>query len=477
MTFKLKFNNDEINNCYGLDSKSWIILGPEEFCHFYSSQLCQVMIEDPWIFSFKNDEFSIYYQEYEELDFRIFSTSLPCFFSQCLFPHKLIDYIFKSSLFEKILHSIQKDNFNLERYHEYEFILFLIDYISPYFKVNCGISKNRLYFKSLIWCLYQHIKNLSLLTPLIFHEDISEIMIKSYDKIYVEIKGNIKKSVLSFKNSQQLKSLTDRIVSISGKKLDSSQPYCDLKLPDGSRFHAIMSPLVPCGPVVTIRKFTQKPLNPHFFIQNKTFNLDILNLFKKLIRLRKNILICGGTNSGKTTLLNFLCSLISSRERIITIEDSPELQIPKPHVISLESRLSNAENKGNISIRDLVKNALRMRPDRLIVGECRSSEAMDMLQAMNTGHSGSLTTLHASSGMQALQRLETLCLMANLGISSLSLKQQIISAIDYIIFQKKDNNGIRRVFSIDKVNKSSFQEFKIHSYIHWNKCSQKWIVN
>jgi len=240
--------------------------------------------------------------------------------------------------------------------------------------------------------------------------------VNAKDQIYVEKNGRLIETDLSFTSDNLLLTVIERIVAPIGRRIDEQTPYCDARLPDGSRVHAIIPPLSIQGPMLTIRKFSKIPLQVEDLVRFDTFNEGMAEFFKACIQARLNIVISGGTGTGKTTLLNVLSSYIPSHERIITIEDSAELQLKQPHVARLEARPPNVEGKGAVTIRDLVKNTLRMRPDRIVIGECRSGEALDMLQAMNTGHDGSLTTIHANTPRDCLSRLETLVMMAGMDL-------------------------------------------------------------
>ena len=289
------------------------------------------------------------------------------------------------------------------------------------------------------------------LETLLADEAITEIMVNAKDQIYVEKNGKIVETNLSFTSDNLLLTVIERIVAPIGRRIDEQTPYCDARLPDGSRVHAIIPPLSIQGPMLTIRKFSKIPLQVEDLIRYATFNNGMAEFFKACIQARLNIVISGGTGTGKTTLLNVLSSYIPSTERIITIEDSAELQLNQPHVARLEARSPNVEGKGAVTIRDLVKNTLRMRPDRIVVGECRSGEALDMLQAMNTGHDGSLTTVHANSPRDCLSRLETLVMMAGMDLPARAIREQISSAIDIIVQIARLSDGSRKVVQVTEV--------------------------
>lgn len=306
-------------------------------------------------------------------------------------------------------------------------------------------------YKKFIWILCAQICEYGLLTYPLVDNQVSEIMVNEYKKIYFEKDGVLYLSPLKFNTESDLSSLIERICSSVGRRIDESMPYCDARLKDGSRIHAIIPPLALNGPCLTIRKFPNHAITAEKLIEIGSISKSLFSFLQEIVSNKKNILISGGTGTGKTTLLNCLSSFIPHHERIITIEDSAELKLQQEHVIRLESRLENVEKKGAVTMRDLVKNSLRMRPDRIIVGECRGGEALDMLQAMNTGHDGSMTTVHANSPVDALRRLETLVLFAEYDLPSRAIREQISSAIHYVIQQTRLANGHRCVTEVDEV--------------------------
>ena len=282
-------------------------------------------------------------------------------------------------------------------------------------------------------------------------EDVSEIMVVSKDLIYVEKKGKIVESEKRFSSDPALMAIIERIVAPIGKRIDESSPLVDARLKDGSRVNAIIPPLALKGPCLTIRKFGTKTLHVSDLIGFGTLNDKMAKLIEICVKGKKNIVISGGTGSGKTTLLNVLGAFIQPDDRIVTIEDAAELRLPQKHVVSLESKPPNVEGKGAVTIRDLVKNALRMRPDRIIVGECRGGEALDMLQAMNTGHAGSMTTGHANSPDDILRRMETMVLMSGMDLPIRAIRDQIGSAVDIIVQQSRLSDGSRKIMNICEV--------------------------
>ncbi len=289
------------------------------------------------------------------------------------------------------------------------------------------------------------------LEPLLHDESITEIMVNGYDQVWVERNGRLEETSVKFEDEEHVRRIIDRIITPLGRRCDENSPMVDARLPDGSRVNAIIPPLSLIGPVLTIRKFATDPLTANDLLQFGTLTPALLDFLKACIRGRLNMVISGGTGSGKTTLLNVLSSFIPSDERIVTIEDAAELQLHQRHVVRLEKRPANAEGKGEIKIRDLVVNSLRMRPDRIIVGEVRSGEALDMLQAMNTGHDGSLTTAHSNSPRDTLARIETMVLMAGVDLPLRAIREQIASAIDVIVHQERLQDGSRKVVKVTEV--------------------------
>ena len=289
------------------------------------------------------------------------------------------------------------------------------------------------------------------LEDLLADESVTEIMVNGPYQVYVERGGRLQLTDLQFSDDASVMAIIERIVAPLGRRIDESQPYVDARLKDGSRVNAIIPPLSLVGPSITIRKFAKKKLTVEDFIRFGTWNADAAAFMEVCVKLRKNIIVAGGTGSGKTTLLNLLSSFIPESERIVTVEDAAELKLEQPHVVRLEARPANVEGKGAVTIRDLVKNCLRMRPDRIIVGECRGGEALDMLQAMNTGHDGSLTTVHANSPRDVVSRLETMVLMSGMELPSRAIREQIASAVDIIIHESRLADGSRKVTAITEV--------------------------
>ncbi len=290
------------------------------------------------------------------------------------------------------------------------------------------------------------------LEPFLVDDEISEIMIIGHDRAYVEKNGNLYLTDVKFRDEKHLRRIIDRIVSRMGRRVDESTPMVDARLQDGSRVNAIIPPLALDGSMLTIRRFSKKPLGPERLIEMGAMNKDMVTFLQAAVQGALNIIVSGGTGSGKTTFLNMLSSFIPGNDRIITIEDSAELQLQQAHVARMETRMANVEGKGEVVIRDLLKNALRMRPDRIVVGECRGGEAFDMLQAMNTGHDGSLTTLHANSPRDAVSRLSSMILMAGMELPEQVTRQQIASAVDIIVQLERLPDGSRKVTRIAEVS-------------------------
>ncbi len=299
--------------------------------------------------------------------------------------------------------------------------------------------------------LFNDIMGYGPIEELVQNPNYSEIMVNGPDKIYVEDKGKLKLTDLKFRDEEHLMNIINRIVSNVGRHVDEASPMVDARLSDGSRVNAIIPPLSLVGPVLTIRKFGKKPITAQQLLQFGSLTPNMLQFLEACVKGKLNIVVAGGTGSGKTTLLNVLSSYIPEDERIVTIEDAAEVQLKQEHVITLEARPANLEGKGAVTIRNLVKNALRMRPDRIIVGEVRSEETLDMLQAMNTGHDGSLTTTHANSPRDTVSRLETMVLMSGMELPLKAIRDQVSSAIDLIVQQSRLRDGTRKITSITEV--------------------------
>ncbi len=289
------------------------------------------------------------------------------------------------------------------------------------------------------------------LEPLLADPSVSDILVNTSRNVFVERAGILEKTNIQFRDDTHLMSIIDRIVSRVGRRIDESSPMVDARLPDGSRVNAIIPPLAIDGPALSIRRFGIDRVDDQDMIENNSLTREMLDLLQGCVQARLNLLISGGTGAGKTTLLNVLSSFISDRERIVTIEDAAELQLRQEHVVRLETRPPNIEGKGYVRQRHLVINALRMRPDRIIIGEVRGEEALDMLQAMNTGHDGSLTTIHANSTRDALTRLETMVAMANLNIPDTAVRRNIASALDVVVQVSRLSDGTRKVVAVSEI--------------------------
>src|SRR5258707_266842 len=289
------------------------------------------------------------------------------------------------------------------------------------------------------------------LEVLLADETVTEIMVNGPTNVYVEQKGRLSRSNVTFENDDHVLRVLDRIVAPLGRRIDESSPTVDARLPDGSRVNAVIRPIALCGPTITIRKFSKKPLTVEDLIRFGSLTAEIAEFLRACVISRLNGVVSGGTGSGKTTLLNVLSGFIPNDERIVTVENAAELQLRQEHVVTLESRPSNIEGRGEVSIRDLVINCLRMRPDRIIVGECRGGEALDMLQAMNTGHDGSLTTAHSNTPRDCLARLEVMCLTSGMALPVRAIREQIASAVNIIVHHGRLRDGSRHVVKVTEI--------------------------
>lgn len=307
------------------------------------------------------------------------------------------------------------------------------------------------------------------LEPLLSDQTISDILVNSPYKVYIERGGKLERVGVTFNDNAHVMRVIERIVSTVGRRIDESSPMVDARLPDGSRVNAVIPPVALDGPALSIRRFGAEPLRMNKLIEYGALTDEIAELFKMCVQARMNILISGGTGAGKTTLMNALSAFIPENERIITIEDSAELLLQQPHVLRMETRPRNIEGRGEITQRDLVKNALRMRPDRIVVGEVRGEEAIDMLQAMNTGHDGSLTTIHANTPRDALSRIETMIQMGGLRLSERTMRQQIASAINLVIQLVRLSDGTRRITSVSEIVGMKKKEIDIRELIRFDR--------
>jgi len=307
------------------------------------------------------------------------------------------------------------------------------------------------------------------LEALLHDPSVSDILVNRHDLIYVEREGKLEETDIRFKDDRHLLQIIERIVSSVGRRIDESSPMVDARLQDGSRVNAIIAPLALDGPVLSIRRFRTDRLGANDLVDRESLTQPMLDFLKAAVACRLNIIVSGGTGAGKTTLLNILSSFIGQTERIVTIEDAAELMLRQRHVVRLETRPANIEGKGAVKQRDLVVNALRMRPDRIIMGEVRSEEALDMLQAMNTGHDGSLTTIHSNSARDALYRLDTMVAMANLSIPERAIRQQIASAINLIVQVTRQSDGTRRVTGITELTGMEGEVITMHDIFLFEK--------
>jgi pilus assembly protein CpaF len=289
------------------------------------------------------------------------------------------------------------------------------------------------------------------LEPLLRDPRVEEVMVCGAEPVWVERGGLLERTAVRFGSERELRDAIERILAPLGRRVDEAEPLCDARLPDGSRVNVVIPPLALDGPVLTIRRFRRRGFTPEQLVANGTLTRPLLDFLARAVRARASILVCGGTGSGKTTTLNALSSFVGAGERIVTIEDAAELRLRQPHVVRLEARPPNLEGRGEVTIRRLVRNALRMRPDRIVVGEVRGPEALDMLTALSTGHDGSLCTIHAGSPTEALRRVETLALMAGVGLPHSALREQVADAFDLVLCQARASDGTRRVVELAEV--------------------------
>jgi pilus assembly protein CpaF len=324
--------------------------------------------------------------------------------------------------------------------------------------------------------IFNEVKGLGPLEAPLNDKSVSEIMINGPNQVYIERKGKLELTNIKFRDDQHVMSVIDRIVSPLGRHIDEANPMVDARLADGSRVNAIIPPLALNGPVLTIRKFAAIPLQIQDLIEFNSLSMKMAQFLEACVKGRLNIIVSGGTGSGKTTLLNVLSSFIPEDERIITIEDAAELQLNQRHVLTLESRAANLEGSGAVTIRDLVRNALRMRPDRIVVGEVRGGETLDMLQAMNTGHDGSLTTAHANSPRDVLSRLETMVLMAGMQLPVNAIRQQVVGALDIIVQQSRMRDGSRKIVSISEITGMEGDIITLQEIFRYDKLAGHYIA-
>lgn len=379
---------------------------------------------------------------------------------------KIFDQI-KTSVHEKLIGLISEKKLELDEIDEEKFkekTIRAVQEILNQLKIPSSLDRGKV-LKEIL----DEVLGFGPLEDLLKNPDITEIMVNGKDRIYIERNGKIELSNRKFLSEKQIMNVIERIIAPLGRRIDESSPMVDARLPDGSRVNAIIPPLSLIGPTITIRKFSKEVLTIKDLIDFNSLDERIAQFLKVCVENRCNILVSGGTGSGKTTLLNVLSSFIPEDERIITIEDSAELRLRQVHVISLEARPPNIEGKGQVTIRDLVRNSLRMRPDRIIVGEVRSGEALDMLQAMNTGHDGSLSTVHANSPRDVLSRLETMVLMAGMELPVKAIREQIAGAIDLIVHQSRFSDGSRKIVEVSEVTGLEGDKITLQDIFHFKQ--------
>ncbi len=352
---------------------------------------------------------------------------------------------------EQVQQFLVKDLKSATDVHNPEEVKRLIEPIFAKALVDANLVVSRVEREQMMGLIMADILGYGPIQPLLDQDDISEVMVNGPSQVYIEQKGQLTLTDVKFIDNDHVLRIIERIVAPLGRRIDESSPMVDARLPDGSRVNAIIPPLALGGPTITIRKFKKDSLKVDDLIRFGSMTPEFAQFLKAAVHSGLNIIISGGTGSGKTTLLNVLSSFIPEDERILTIEDAAELQLQQPHVVRLESRPANIEGKGRIGIRELVVNSLRMRPDRIVVGECRGGETLDMLQAMNTGHDGSLTTVHSNGARDTLSRLETLVLMAGMELPLRAIRQQIASAIDLVVHQDRLRDGSRKVVQCSEV--------------------------
>ena len=326
-----------------------------------------------------------------------------------------------------------------------------VEHLARRMLVEAEIRLTRNDEEKLITELLHDTFDLGPITPLLLDEEISDILVNTHRQVYVERLGKLEMTSVSFRDEAHLRHVIDRIISRVGRRIDESTPLVDARLPDGSRVNAIIPPAALDGPILSIRRFRRRALSIDDLLGLGSLTAELAQLITGAVRARLNMLITGGTGSGKTTLLNIMSRYIPAEERIVTIEDSAELMLQQPHVVRLETRPPNIEGKGQITQRDLVRNALRMRPDRIVVGEVRGDEVLDMLQAMNTGHDGSMTTIHSNGPRDALHRMENLVLMAGHNLPDKAIREQIASAMELIVHVSRMSDGTRRILSVQEL--------------------------
>lgn len=377
-------------------------------------------------------------------------------------------FIWRRRLHQKLISEIERRRRDIRQLTDHQLRTESRDLLEQILKTEPDLPQS-VDRSSLIQDVIDEAIGLGPLQSLMSDDAVSEIMVNGTRTIQVEKSGRLFETSLRFSSDAAIRAVIDRIVTPAGRHIDESSPMVDARLEDGSRVNAVIPPIAIQGPAITIRRFNRRLLSPDELISYGSLSSDMLGFLRVCVEERFNVLISGGTGSGKTTLLNLLAGFIPAQERVITIEDAAELRLLQPNHVALEARPSNIEGKGRISIRDLVRNALRMRPDRIVIGECRGGEALDMLQAMNTGHEGSLTTVHANSARDAVSRLEVMTLMAGVELPVIAIREQIASAIQIVVHQARCSDGARRVLEIAEITGLEGGKILMQPLFHLNR--------
>lgn len=489
--------NAQTNRLAKLEGCESVTFGTHDSCDVVVAEALkplvqQLFFEDCFVFAVQEKQIKTEFQNASvsiaSSHFMLESTEPLSSFEKRTLDDSEIDTIFRSSEYKQLLRTVQTvegPRLYKSTTRDIDVIRATLAHLDDFFWRDHHPSQQNHRKKAIecIWAVWAQMCRFGIITQLIDNPSVSEVMVNHPQQIFIEQNGRLFKTKFTFDDPSDLLSLIERIAARGGRRIDQSIPYCDTRLADGSRVHAIIPPLSLNGPCLTIRKFPNKAMQPERLIELGSAPACLIDKLREVVAGRANIVVSGGTGSGKTTLLNVLSSFVNTWERVITIEDSAELQLQQSHVIRLESRIANVEGKGEVSLRELVRNSLRMRPDRIIVGECRGGEALDMLQAMNTGHDGSMTTTHANSPQDALRRIETLVMFANVSLPSKAIREQIAAAVHYVVQQTRFSDGARRVSAVHRIIgfDDETQSIKTESMAQYdialNKWVGQWIVN